>query len=113
MTKSKKSASPAKDEDALERIARAMQKLAAEVEVLRARIDKLQDNLVWVLNNDDLRGVEPRRASGSPMHITSMPRNPLAADFGKRLNRFRPEDLPTEAEPDEELSAFQQQDLFS
>ena len=47
------------------------------------------------------------------MHITSMPRNPLASDFGKRLNRFRPEDLPDDEDEHGESDELVQRDLFS
>jgi hypothetical protein len=113
--RSTKRASHLADEDSMKRIADAVEKLAGEVEVLRGVIDRLQDDLAWALNNDAFAGNNRHREPCPPMHITSMPRDPLASDWHERLNRFRPEDLPDLDDDDDgaERTEAVQRDLFS
>ena len=82
----------ANDADGHERLAVAVELPTEEVHILREIVDRLQDDLAWALNNDRFR----TRPASSPMHITSMPANPLAPDFGEHINRYRPEDIPSE-----------------
>jgi hypothetical protein len=72
---------PAQDANALESIAEAVQKLKREVESLRGVIDRLQDEVAWAFDNDTFRRGKARSESAIPMHITSMPRDPLAPDW--------------------------------
>jgi hypothetical protein len=114
MGRAKQADKPAQDANVLERIAEAVEKLADEIEALRKIIDRLQDDFAWALNNDSLRCGRSHCESVIPMHITSMPRDPLAPDWPERINRFRPENLP-DLDDDEdgvELKAVQR-DLFS
>lgn len=113
MGRTKKAEQPVINAKAIERIGEAVENLAAEVESLRGALDCVQDDVAFALENDTLRRRKAHGEPAFPMHITSMPRNPLAPDFGKRLNRVRPEDLPSEEEPEEDLSAYRQQSLFS
>jgi hypothetical protein len=99
--------------EVLERIADAVEELAGEVETLRGIIDRLQDDFAWALNNDAFRGETPRRERCPPLHITSMPLDPLASDWHERVNRFRPEDLDHEPDPADARRAAVQRDLFS
>jgi hypothetical protein len=108
-----KSTKLANDAKAPGHAAEVIEKLAADVEALRSVIDDVQEDVALVLDNAKHRRGKPSSESALPMRITSMPRDPLAKDFGKRLNRFRPEDLPSDAGSDKKSSAFQQQDLFS
>jgi hypothetical protein len=101
------------DAKALERIVDTVDKLAKEVESLCSVIHGVEEDVASALDNAKPPRSKAQGESAFPMHITSMPRDPLAPDFGKRLNRFRPEDLPSDAASDKKLSAFQQQDLFS
>jgi hypothetical protein len=113
MGRTKQVDKPAKDMDALERIAEAVEKLAGEVEILRGIIDRLQDDFSWALNNDAFRREEFPRERGSPLHITSMPLDPLAPDWHDRVNRYRAEDLTDEEDEHDESEESVQRDLFS
>jgi hypothetical protein len=113
MGSTKRTAKPAGDQDAIQRIADAVEKLAGEVEVLRGIVDRLQDDFAWALNNDAFGRGELHRDPGPPMHITSMPRDPLAPDWHERVNRFRPEDLPDLSNDNVEVNEAVQRDLFS
>src|SRR5437867_10336154 len=93
MARTKDRDRPAKDTDALERIADAVEKLAGEVEILRGIIDRLQDDFAWALNNDAFGRADLSHKPALPMHVTSMPLDPLAPDWQERVNRFRPEDI--------------------
>src|SRR5437773_11660783 len=93
MARTKEAEKPAKDTDGLERIAQTVEKLAGEVEILRGIIDRLRDDFTWALNNDAFGREDLHRESGPPLHITSMPLDPLAPDWHERVNRFRPEDI--------------------
>lgn len=92
MGSTKRIAKTADEQDAIQRIADAVEKLAGEVEMLRGIVDRLQDDFAWALNNDAFGRDNPYREPGPPMHITSMPLDPLATDWHERVNRFRPED---------------------
>jgi hypothetical protein len=89
-------ASPERDwptlEEFLERLAAAMERLEAEMRSIHEVLDRLQDDFAWSMNND------PRRRdswlpSAPIMHLTSMPRDPLASDFGRRINKVEPKIL--------------------
>jgi hypothetical protein len=78
--------------------------LAQRIQILTLAVDDVREELGWALNNDKFRGEPP-----PPMHITSLPRDPLAADFGEQINRFSAADLP----PDEAVPTTQAQgELF-
>lgn len=64
-------------------------RLIAQVQVLVTAVDELTDEVQW--RNNQVRERDGYRSP--PMVITSMPKDPLAPDFGKRLNRFTPADL--------------------
>jgi hypothetical protein len=116
MAKTRDAAKGTKDTDVLERIAEAVEKLVGEVEILRAIIDRLQDDFAWALNNDAFRGSSLRCERSPPIHITSVPRDPLAPDWHERVNRFRPEDFDDEvheSQSDKEIDESVQRDLFS
>ena len=76
-------------EEFLERLATAMERLEGEMRSVLESLDRLQDDFAWSLNNDPRR-----RDSWLPaapiMHLTSMPRDPLAPDFGRRINKVEP-----------------------
>lgn len=73
----------------LERLATALERLETEMRSVHESLDRLQDDFAWTLNNDPRR-----RDSWLPaqpiMHLTSMPRDPLAPDFGRRINKVEP-----------------------
>lgn len=90
----------------------AVTRLSDEVAVLRSVLDEVRDELGWVCNNR-----EEFRCPHPVMHITSMPLDPLAPDFGERVNKYSAKDLaelsstdtpapPTRGDPS-------QRDLFS
>lgn len=72
--------------------------LKEEVRVLRQVLDEIKDEIAWLLNNRE--EFRCQRPSERPvMHITSMPKDPLAEDFGERVNRYTAKDLPPELRP--------------
>lgn len=77
----------------------AVTRLAQEVGVLREVLDSIRDDFAWALNNDSFRS-----APAMAMHVTSVPRDPLANDFGERINRLTANDLP-DAPPADETPA--------
>lgn len=44
---------------------------------------------------------------GAPLHLTNMPKDPLAEDFGHRINRYSADDPPPELRPVHASSARQ------
>ena len=75
-----------------------VERLEAEMRCIRETLDRLQDDFAWSLNNDPAREDTWRPAS-APIHITSLARDPLAADFGERIDKV----------PAEELAALREQ----
>ena len=88
----------------------AVEQLRQQVEVLTDVLDQVRDDLNWAINNCE----EFRSSPSYIMHITSMPADPLAEDFGERVNRFSARDLPPElqASPRPPAEPVQQGDLF-
>ena len=82
-----KSRSHAATEDS---IAAALDRLRAELAVVREILDEIRDELQWTNRN---RG-ESDRCSRMPLRITSMPLDPAALDW--EINRFSAADLPAE-----------------
>jgi hypothetical protein len=80
-------------EDQVVELTATVEKLTQEVRVLRDTIDELREDLRWAINNREEFRCQPRHV----VHITSMPLDPLAKDFGKRVNRFTAKDLPNES----------------
>jgi hypothetical protein len=106
---------PAQQADAtarlLQGLAEAVERLADEVHVLRDVLGEVRDDLAWALHNDRLR---PARPHVPVVPLTSMPLDPLAPDFGERLNRYGPQDLPAEMQAPPKASGrkARQQHLF-
>ena len=73
-------------------LAEAVSGLRDEVRVLREAIDDLRTELQHALRNWGNDRWEP---VARDRRITSMPRDPGAADFAKRLNTVGPGALPT------------------
>src|SRR2546422_176150 len=69
--------------DKVDDLTAAVEKLSDRVGILCDLVDRLRDDYSWALNNIDRL---PCASSSYP--LTSMPKDPLAADFGQRLNRF-------------------------
>lgn len=67
------------------RLIDAVEEVAEQLQVLREVIDEIREEFQWAVRNNRLRC--------PPMHITSMPKDPLAPDFGTRVNRYTPENL--------------------
>ena len=78
--------------DCVERLVEAVQTLTEEVRVLREAIDELREEYGWAARN--AVGDEFHRPV---MHISSLPKNPCATDFGERINRIMPEDISTDS----------------
>jgi len=93
MAKSRKAAaSEPRDE-----LAEVVEALTAEVRVLRNAVDELREEIQYATNN-----LPDRREPPLPhRRIVSMPLDPLAEDFGERINAVSPDDLP-DAEPEPE-----------
>lgn len=87
-------AAPRDGQPDLERLTAAVESLCDEVRVLREAIDELREEYTWAVRN--------HRLGSAPLvvHVTSMPADPLADDFGERLNRLKPKDLPPESAQD-------------
>jgi hypothetical protein len=77
------------ESDILQRLVDAVDRLANEVQVMRQVIDEIRDDFAWGLNNDAFRQA-PRRTV-PPMVLKSMPLDPRAPDFGRRINQYRQE----------------------
>lgn len=82
--------------DEVRELRAAVERLADEVNVLRRVLDELRDDFAWALNNRD-----QFRCAGAMSPLTSMPKDPLATDFGERLNRFTAADLPDDPAGDD------------
>jgi hypothetical protein len=87
--------STSNEETSMRDLITAVEALRCEVQVLREVLDAIRDDFAWALKNRAFRcdGMPPA------FHLTSMPADPLAADFGERINRLKPEDVPPEQEP--------------
>ena len=75
------------DGSQLERLIEVVEEDADQIEVL----DEIREQFQWAVRN-----AERFRCPASVVHLTSMPADPLAPDFGKRINRFSAKDLPAE-----------------
>lgn len=82
-----KSRSHAATEDS---IATALDRLRAELAVVREILDEIRDELQWTNRNQG----ESDRCSRMPLRITSMPLDPAALDW--EINHFSAVDLPAE-----------------
>lgn len=86
-------------------IAAALERLADELEVIRQVLDEIRHEMQWANRNggDNDHGVPTER------RITSMPLDPTAKDWAKRLNRYSAADLPAD---DRELAPRRPGHLF-
>ena len=76
----------------IDELKEAIECVQQELSVLRDVLDEIRELLGWAMNNAD------RFSFTSPfVPLTSMPRDPLAPDFGERINRLSGKDLPEEA----------------
>ena len=64
--------------------------LAEEVNVLREAVDDSRQEMESIMRTRCKPPALP------PMHITSMPKDPLDPKFHEKVNRLRAEDLPSE-----------------
>ena len=101
---------PALSGEQIDALTAAVEKLTDTVHVLGQILDDLRDDFAWALQNS-----EPLpRVPGNPP-LTSMPKDPLAKNFGERLNRFTTDDLPDELKAPGQgvpMGAPRQADLF-
>lgn len=69
--------------------------MAGHIEMLYQVLDEIREDFQWAVRNDKFRheGADEWRPV---THITSMPKDPCAPDFGARINRFSAADLPSE-----------------
>ena len=75
----------------IDELKEAIDRVGDELSVLRDVLDEIRELLGWAINNPD------RFCCTSPfVPLTSMPRDPLAPDFGERINRLSAKDLPQE-----------------
>ena len=99
---------PAPSSSTTESLAALVEKLTQQVvsldgrlAVLTTAIDELREEVQWAIRNDKL-SCTPKPV----MHITSLPRDPLAPDFGERINRLSGNDVPAEDDaPGEEVES--------
>jgi hypothetical protein len=112
MTRKRTTAPEPPASDAVERLIEAAQKLACEMGCLRSAVEKLQDDFAWALNNDVFRRVDRGTESVPPFPVTSMPLDPLALDWARRLNRLGPEDVPHEVHLRGQNKSSIQKNLF-
>lgn len=58
----------------IERLIQAVEEVAGQIEVLREVIDEIRVEFLYAVRNDKM----------PPIHVTSMPKNSCAPDFGER-----------------------------
>jgi hypothetical protein len=76
----------------IERLIEVGQSIAMHLQDLCEEVRKFRDDFSWALNND--------RFQSPPLApLTRMPADPLAGDFGERLNELTPEDVRAEEPP--------------
>jgi hypothetical protein len=69
--------------DRLEHLSEVVREVIEELGILRDIEDEKAADLQWAVRN------------GQPVfHVTSMPLDPAAPDWGKQLNRYSPADVP-------------------
>jgi hypothetical protein len=90
------------DGDVLGRLVEAVERLAAEVAVMRQVIDEIRDDFAWGLDNDAFRA---RSAGPPPVVLKSMPLAPCAPDFGRHVNRHVATESPAPPAPRADVSA--------
>lgn len=84
----------------VERLDDAVGRLEAEMRCLRNAVERVQDDIDSVLANDNRRQERSSMRSATPMHITSLPRDPLDPNFGERINRVMPRNSNLRAKAD-------------
>lgn len=78
--------------DRLEHAVELMREQTEEIGTLCDSIDEMRELFQWALNNDKIE-----RAPS--FHLTSLPRDPAAADWSARLNRVTPASFEAAAPP--------------
>jgi hypothetical protein len=76
-----------------------VEQLSRRLDLLYGMLDEVRGDLAWALQNDTL-GRAKNGESLPVIHITSMPKDPCAPDFGERVNRYAATDLPAEEKRD-------------
>jgi hypothetical protein len=71
-------------DEGLQRLIEAVERVGEELDCLYQILDQIRDDFGWALNNDRFRTI-PEAAI-----VTSLPRDPLAADWNERMNRITP-----------------------
>jgi hypothetical protein len=115
---SPKRPAPAPDREGLpttdqwDRLAAAVEKLTEEMAVIRRVLDHVLDEVSWCLNNRE-ELLERIRMPVTP--LTSMPLDPLAPDFGARINGASVVGEAQAPEPERpaRFETARQRDLFS
>lgn len=74
----------------MDRLVSAFETIAEEIKAIRQSVDKLQDDFAWAFDNQVFSREPPPVTP-----LTSMPLDPLAKDFGARLNRHAATDPPS------------------
>lgn len=88
---------PVQTQEILDRLVETAERLEAEMRCIRETLDRIQDDFAWSLNNDPVREDTWRPAS-PPVHISSLPLDPLASEFGKRINNVTADELAASRE---------------
>lgn len=103
-------AEPANLLEAVAALTDQVKQLTDQVQVLWNAIDDVRQEFEWAVRNDKMSSPRP------VMHITSMPKDPCAPDFGARINKYTPQNAPEMfAVPPpvaEEQASGEQRELF-
>jgi hypothetical protein len=93
--------------DQVERLIEVMEDVAAQLQVLRVVLDEIRTDFQWAVQNDKFR------SRPAVFHLKRMPADPLASDFGERLQRSTPDDQPPVPAPPPEAKSPPKDSLFA
>lgn len=97
--------------DHMDRLCAAYEKIAEELGAIRHTLDRLGDDFAWLLDN---REEMLERVQIPVTRLTSMALDPLAADFGERINSVAPSPCtPASQSPGASASPGLQRELWS
>ena len=97
--------------ETVQQLTEQVKELASQVEVLRNAIDEIREEFEYAIQNDKV-GSRVRDEWRPVMHVTSLPKDPLATDFGERINAGTPDDLAPAPAPSPPGKAPEQGNLF-
>ena len=80
---------------AVESLTHQVETLAGHLEIIQQVLDEIRVDFQWAVRNDRF-GTGHADEWRPVTHVTSMPKDPCAPDFGERLNRYTAKDIPAE-----------------